>query len=425
MSTGKNVVVMENKSDSNVSNGTPGPATAPATAPAPEANGAAGAGDGGAAKPVNPLRLARPLEKTGAGLVKTSVPASRPLPMPTISPLCPPGQKNGVKAPSPAAPAPAETEKPSEEKKDNQEDPSGNEATVSADPKVDTKETKTDDPNPETKSEPNPVSVETTAVKEIEEKPSKEEQAVEIKDADSSSKKDNKEDKTVTENGKVDEKEEVKKQGGREEKEKDVKKNEDDVTPPTEAPPKKPENPKNGTQQLATSPTVKKKAEGHKIPVAEKTPRQTTKRKKSVETDLQPERTSKRSRAPPDVFKASDPEMDHILKTIKKQEDEAAKKGPDKTTAEPEKKTERAKKQPAVQPASKAPAKTSSRKKRKASESEESEIDFEEESEEEDFKPVKAKAKKTPPKKPIRKSKMNNAEPASKKNAKKEPVFFK
>ena len=51
--------------------------------------------------------------------------------------------------------------------------------------------------------------------------------------------------------------------------------------------------------------------------------------------------------------------------------------------------------------------------------------DDEEESEEEDFKPVKAKAKKTPPKKPIRKSKMNNAEPASKKNAKKEPVFFK
>ena len=78
-----------------------------------------------------------------------------------------------------------------------------------------------------------------------------------------------------------------------------------------------------------------------------------------------------------------------------------------------------------LQPASKAPAKTSSRKKRKASESEESDIDFEEESEEEDFKPVKAKAKKTPPKKPIRKSKMNNTEPASKKNAKKEPVFFK
>ena len=117
---------MENNSDSNVSNGAPVPT------PAPESNGAAGAGDGGAAKPVNPLRLARPLEKTGAGLVKTSVPASRPLPMPTISPLCPPGQKNGVKpTPPPAAPAPAEneTEKPSEEKKDSQ---SSDDPTVTA-----------------------------------------------------------------------------------------------------------------------------------------------------------------------------------------------------------------------------------------------------------------------------------------------------
>jgi hypothetical protein len=205
----------------------------------------------------------------------------------------------------------------------------------------------------------------------------------------------------------------------------DPEKKEEQEAPTTETPPKKPETtPKNGTQ---ASPTVKKKADGPKIPVAEKTPRQTTKRKKSVETekDIQPERTSKRSRAPPDVFKASDPEMDHILKTIKKQEDEAAKKGSDKTTPhpEPEKKTDRTKKQPAVQPASKAPSKTSSGKKRKASESEES--DYEEESEEEDFQPVKVKSKKTPPKKPIRKSKLNNTEPASKKNPKKEPVFFK
>ena len=50
-------------------------------------------------KPVNPLRLARPLEK-GQGLSKTAIPHNRPMPMPTISPLCPPGAaaaKNGTK----------------------------------------------------------------------------------------------------------------------------------------------------------------------------------------------------------------------------------------------------------------------------------------------------------------------------------------
>lgn len=52
-------------------------------------------------KSVNPLRLARPLEKTVQGLSKTAIPPTRPMPMPTISPLCPPGSntgKNGVKA---------------------------------------------------------------------------------------------------------------------------------------------------------------------------------------------------------------------------------------------------------------------------------------------------------------------------------------
>merc|ERR1712106_543808 len=52
-------------------------------------------------KPVNPLRLARPLEKTVLGLSKTAIPPTRPMPMPTISPLCPPGStqgKNGIKA---------------------------------------------------------------------------------------------------------------------------------------------------------------------------------------------------------------------------------------------------------------------------------------------------------------------------------------
>jgi len=54
-----------------------------------------------ASRPVNPLRLARPLEKTALGLSKTTIPPSRPMPMPTISPLCPPGSnqgKNGVKS---------------------------------------------------------------------------------------------------------------------------------------------------------------------------------------------------------------------------------------------------------------------------------------------------------------------------------------
>lgn len=57
-------------------------------------------------KPVNPLRLARPLEKAAQGLSKTAIPPTRPMPMPTISPLCPPGSaaaKNGIK--SPAVPA--------------------------------------------------------------------------------------------------------------------------------------------------------------------------------------------------------------------------------------------------------------------------------------------------------------------------------
>merc|ERR1719242_72295 len=50
--------------------------------------------------------------------------------------------------------------------------------------------------------------------------------------------------------------------------------------------------------------------------------------------------------------------MDHILKTIKKQEEEAAKKVSDKTVAEPEKKTEKSKKQPTIQPATKTSVKT-------------------------------------------------------------------
>merc|ERR1712045_887650 len=288
------------------------------------------------------------------------------------------------------------------------------------------KEKGKDNPKTETKSEPDPVQVDTSTDSSTVMKASRVEEVVEQKGVESNEKKEDSVEKTAKENGKVEEKEVEKIKLDDGEKEGDKKKPEEKNTI-TQIPPKKTASTKNGTQ-LGASPTVKKKVDGPKIPVAEKTPRQTTKRKKSLETDTNDDekRTSKRSRAPPDVFKAADPEMDHILKTIKKQEEEAAKKVSDKTVAEPEKKTEKSKKQPAIHPATKTSVKTSSRKKRKVSESEESETDYEEESEEEDdFKPVKAKAKKTPPKKPIRKSKMNNTESASRKTGKKEPVFFK
>merc|ERR1719211_261489 len=99
-----------------------------------------------------------------------------------------------------------------------------------------------------------------------------------------------------------------------------------------------PAPPKSSPAPAAASPPVsdkKKKAEGPKLPVAEKTPRQ-TKRKKSLDTELLPDeekRTSKRSRAPTAVYAAEDPDMAQILKTIKKQEEEEAKKGGDKSSA--------------------------------------------------------------------------------------------
>jgi len=91
---------MENSSESNVANGTPStPEEAPTSDTAPPGDSVT--------KPVNPLRLARPLEKSPAGLTKTTFPSGRPLPMPTINPLCPPGSnqgKNGLKS-SPTPPA--------------------------------------------------------------------------------------------------------------------------------------------------------------------------------------------------------------------------------------------------------------------------------------------------------------------------------
>lgn len=54
-------------------------------------------------KVVNPLRLARPLEAAKAGLSRTTIPPTRPMPLPTVSPLCPPGSV-GKSAPKPPAP---------------------------------------------------------------------------------------------------------------------------------------------------------------------------------------------------------------------------------------------------------------------------------------------------------------------------------
>ena len=67
---------MENSTVTNVTNGT---SSTPAPATEPETSENTVAASETAAKPVNPLRLARPLEKTSAGLSKTSIPSSRPL----------------------------------------------------------------------------------------------------------------------------------------------------------------------------------------------------------------------------------------------------------------------------------------------------------------------------------------------------------
>ena len=163
-----------------------------------------------------------------------------------------------------------------------------------------------------------------------------------------------------------------------------------------------------------------------------KTPRQ-TKRKKSQEVEPLPDdekRTSKRSRAPPEVYKSHDPEMDHILKTIKKQEEEEKKNVDAKTNGkESIKETDRRKKRKSedTKPISKN-KKTNGRKKQKTSDTED-EVD-ESSEEDDDYEPQeKAKVKKTPPKKPVRKSKVAPPTPSSttkgKKSGNKDPVFFK
>merc|ERR1712109_158493 len=102
---------MENSSESNVANGTPStPEEAPTSDTAPPGDSVT--------KPVNPLRLARPLEKTPAGLTKTTFPSGRPLPMPTINPLCPPGSNQGKNGLKPSATSPV-----GKNKQDSQEEP--------------------------------------------------------------------------------------------------------------------------------------------------------------------------------------------------------------------------------------------------------------------------------------------------------------
>merc|ERR1712109_228334 len=62
---------MENSSESNVANGTPStPEEAPTSDTAPPGDSVT--------KPVNPLRLARPLEKSPAGLIKAKMDSNLP-----------------------------------------------------------------------------------------------------------------------------------------------------------------------------------------------------------------------------------------------------------------------------------------------------------------------------------------------------------
>ena len=109
-------------------------------------------------KPVNPLRLARPLEKAPQGLSKTAIPPTRPMPMPTISPLCPPGSaaaKNGIKGPAVPAkngngtgPEPAKPVVPISQPL---------KATATPPPPPDTKEDSKPEETPKEKEPPPPV----------------------------------------------------------------------------------------------------------------------------------------------------------------------------------------------------------------------------------------------------------------------------
>ena len=285
---------MENSSDSKVANGTSSPAADPPPASDP------------ATKPVNPLRLARPLEKSPAGLSKTSFPSGRPMPMPTINPLCPPGSnqggKNGLKPP-------AET---TEEDRENTSAEAGSETE-----KEKVAETKIESKGPAEKDELQAVTEQT---------PPEDPETKASSDKPAEAPKEEKESPAPAPAPKKDDQTKDGSKPG-----KDVSKPENNTESPKEVsePDKKISEPAVTESPPQESPSGKKKkiAGGPKIPVAEKTPRQ-PKRKESQELEPlgdEEKRTSKRSRAPPEVYMSPDPEMAHILKTIKKQEEEEKK----------------------------------------------------------------------------------------------------
>lgn len=327
-------------------------------------------GSDGAKPAVNPLRLARPLEKSpAAGLVKTAIPPSRPMPMPTISPLCPPGaNKNGLKPASgpvgsSVPPAPAETEKPTEERV-KEETAIDNVDTTAA---AETENKVVSKPNVEAKQKLVPPKKSMSPIPSAAAPP---------------------------------------RVSPVQEKEASVAKEASDVSP-------------------------KKVVEGPKIPVAEKTPRQ-TKRKKSQEVDPLPEeevRSSKRSRVPPAVYTSPDPEMAQILKTIKKQEEEGKKKPPVKSGGG-KIKVETSKSETAKPKSGQKKGKATKPKRKKvviSDEEDDDEPDFEQESEnDEDYEPVEPKPKTTIKKRGAHQPKQTKKEtPARKKTNKRDPVFFK
>lgn len=321
------------------------------------------------AKPVNPLRLARPLEKgtTGPGLSKTSIPPTRPMPMPTISPLCPPGSNQGKNGGT-AASAPGKNP------------PAGtcakNGTVTSSEMSASTK-TSTEAATPASQPLKANPPLETPPSTPSEKEGRLEEPSPKLQDAKPSK------DRPVL----VPPKKSL------------------SPIPSNAAPPKKETTPVTTKDALKSPPKKSSEAQGPKVPVAEKTPRQ-TKRKKELQ-DLEPgdageaTRLSKRARAPPSVYEAPDPEMDQILKSIKKME---ADKSDSKSASEKEDEVPIEK--PTNPKAKNLPNKKPKRKK------EESESEIEE--------PAELDKPKKRGRKPVSAKKAKAA--TSKKN---DPVFFK
>jgi len=298
-------------------------------------------------KPVNPLRLARPLEKgsSGPGMSKPGASPVRPMPMPTISPLCPPG-KNSAVLDKNGALAPSDVQVSSVTSQPHKAITTPENTTIDAEKNQPKGRDNKSKKGVEGKHKTNPVLV-----------PPK---------------------KSLS------------------------------PIPSNAAPPKK-EIPVVSGAKASNKSSPKKSSEtlGPKVPVAEKTPRQ-TKRKKDIfdeesEETGEGKRLSKRARAPPAVYESPDPEMSQILKTIKKMETE---KCDSKSTSEKEEPIEEE-----VELPQKSKVQSKRTKKRKISLSEESE----EESEPEVLPKKKGR-------KPTNKNKNKPKTSTSKKG---DPVFFK